>query len=106
MAKMINYSDFNGRTIELNGVFSMDNAKFAVAFPGIKGRRYDSFSRMVGCAAGSREVLPVTRVIEYKSFASKHVCDSRCLNAAGRIMKCECSCGGKNHGAGFIAEAA
>lgn len=42
----------------------------------------------------------VERTIEYKSNPLKHVCDARCINATGRIMKCECSCGGKNHGKG------
>lgn len=46
------------------------------------------------------EWVKVTRQVEYKRFASKHECDSRCMNATGRIMKCECSCGGKNHGKG------
>ncbi len=50
----------------------------------------------------------VERTIEYKSNPSRHECDARCLNATGRIMKCECSCGGKNHGRGssMICEAA
>ncbi len=49
----------------------------------------------------------VERSIQYKSNPSKHECDARCLNATGRIMKCECSCGGKNHGRGsFQAVAA
>ena len=48
----------------------------------------------------------VERTVEYKSFPSRHVCDARCVNATGRIMKCECSCGGKNHGRGFSAEEA
>lgn len=43
------------------------------------------------------------RVIEYKSTPSRHECDARCLNATGRIMKCECACGGKNHGRGSFA---
>jgi hypothetical protein len=49
-----------------------------------------------------------TRKVEYKSHASKHECDARCFNATGRIMKCECACGGKNHGKGAFhcAEAA
>jgi hypothetical protein len=42
------------------------------------------------------------RAIEYKSNPSRHACDARCLNATGRIMKCECSCGGKNHGRGAL----
>jgi hypothetical protein len=31
----------------------------------------------------------------------KHVCGAKCLNSTGHV--CECSCGGKNHGAGFAA---
>jgi hypothetical protein len=52
--------------------------------------------------------IPATRVINYKSNPSKHVCDARCMYAKGRTMNCECSCGGKNHGkgGGFRAEAA
>lgn len=42
------------------------------------------------------------RVIEYKKNPSRHECDARCLNATGRVMKCECSCGGKNHGRGSL----
>lgn len=34
--------------------------------------------------------------------SEKHVCDARCINAIG--PNCECSCGGKNHGAGYSAE--
>jgi hypothetical protein len=51
--------------------------------------------------------LPVNRKVELKSFPSRHECDSRCTNATGRTMQCECSCGGKNHGKGaFMCEAA
>lgn len=49
----------------------------------------------------------VERTVEFKSNPSRHECDARCLNATGRIMKCECSCGGKNHGkGGYMAVAA
>lgn len=49
----------------------------------------------------------ITRCIELKANPSRHECDSRCLNATGRNMKCECSCGGKNHGRGaYICETA
>lgn len=44
----------------------------------------------------------VERKVEYKTNPSKHECDASCLNATGRIMKCECSCGGKNHGRGSM----
>ena len=47
--------------------------------------------------------VPAERVIEYKSSPSRHACDDRCLYATGRVMKCECSCGGKNHGRGAFA---
>jgi hypothetical protein len=52
--------------------------------------------------------VKVTRAIEIKSNPSRHECDDRCMNATGLVMKCECKCGGKNHGRGsFVcAEAA
>lgn len=96
---MANMKYFNG-DIQLNAIHGMDNAKFAAAFPGIVGKRSDSFAKWVGVVPGTGTVLPVERIIEYKAFASKHECDARCINATGRIMKCECSCGGKNHGKG------
>jgi hypothetical protein len=53
------------------------------------------------------EWLEVTRSITFKSNPSRHECDARCINATGRTMNCECSCGGKNHGRGaFQCEAA
>jgi len=53
-----------------------------------------------GYHAETKSWIKIERTIEYKTFASKHDCDSRCMNATGRTMKCECSCGGKNHGRG------
>lgn len=47
--------------------------------------------------------LVAQRAIEYKRAPSKHECDARCMNATGRVMKCECQCGGKNHGRGAFA---
>jgi hypothetical protein len=57
---------------------------------------------------GWKGFTAVERNVEYKSNPSRHECDSRCMNATGRIMKCECACGGKNHGRGssMICEAA
>jgi hypothetical protein len=57
---------------------------------------------------GWKGFTAVERTVEYKSNPSRHECDSRCMNATGRIMKCECSCGGKNHGRGssMLCEAA
>lgn len=100
MANMKYFSDFNGTTTEVLHMFPIDNAEFAQRFPGVKGRRSDGFSKYVGYRPNSTEILPITRSIEYKKNPSKHVCNSKCVNATGRIMKCECSCGGKNHGNG------
>lgn len=46
------------------------------------------------------EWVKIARVVNYKSNPSLHECDARCMNASGRTMNCECSCGGKNHGKG------
>jgi len=52
-------------------------------------------------------MVEITRKVEMKSNPSRHECDARCMNASGRTMNCECSCGGANHGKGrFMCEAA
>lgn len=38
------------------------------------------------------------RMVEMKKNPSRHACDGRCVHAKGFL--CECSCGGRNHGAG------
>jgi hypothetical protein len=97
---MSNIKYFNGE-VELKNMYGMSNKDFSLAFPGVKGLAYDGFSKRVGYPlTGNGGPLPVERVIEYKSNPSKHVCDSRCVNAQGKIMRCECSCGGVNHGKG------
>lgn len=102
---------FNGET-ELVNITDMDNKEFVIRFPGVKGRRSDGYSMWVGRPAGTVEkfipghgwdrsdLLPVERIIGFKSNPSRHECDARCMNASGRTMNCECSCGGKNHGRG------
>jgi hypothetical protein len=100
-ARAIKYfSDWKGEAVELHHPHGMDNAKFAAAFPDVKGKKSDSFQKFVGYRPGTKEHLPVTRTIEFKTNnPSLHVCDARCMNAKGR--NCECSCRGKNHGAGM-----
>lgn len=94
---MANMKYFNGDR-ELSGVHERDGklvgyvSKSDLFF--VEGQGWQGYS-------------PVERRIEYKSNPSKHVCDARCMFATGRTMKCECSCGGKNHGnGGFRAVAA
>lgn len=98
MANFKFFADLNGETIPLHGnILGIKNAEFAAKYPGLKGRRFDSFE-MQAMYGPDNQLYPVTRVIEFKSNPSRHECDARCLHAKGRIMKCECSCGGKNHG--------
>ena len=87
---------FHGRQLLLHP-YAIHDKTFAEKFPGVKGRRCDSFTKWVGKDAAG-ELRPVDRIIEYKRNPSLHKCDGRCLHAKGR--QCECSCGGANHGAG------
>jgi len=96
---------FSGTT-EIFSITSMDNKQFSASFPGVRGRKYDGYSMLVGFDAEAdisdrmRRIgaKPVTRVIYRKSNPSNHKCDARCRNAKGH--NCECSCGGQFHGAG------
>lgn len=100
MANMKYFADIGGQTVALtNPPYTMRNVEFEARFPGVRGIRVDSFSRMV--ADHGTSVLPVTRRIEFKRNPSLHKCDARCMSATGR--KCECSCHGKNHGAGAFS---
>jgi len=110
---MAKVKHFNGE-IELTHIHGMLKSEFANAFPGVVGKRYDSFHMLVGSPPGEtpvfvqgvgwkRTILPVERIVTYKSNPSKHQCDARCLHAKGRTMNCECACGGKNHGRGSLS---
>lgn len=95
------FSDYTGEAAELASIQPLSNEKFAAQFPGVRGRRWDGFSKMVGCVAGSKTLLPVTRSIDYKRNPSLHVCNAKCVG--GKVNgRCECSCRGKNHGAGMF----
>lgn len=98
------YKRFSG-TQELIDPHSMDNQQFAASFPGVKGLRYDSFTKWVGSPIAEKDVrhsqrtlLPVTRCIHYSDKPSLHKCGGKCRSAKGH--DCECSCGGQFHGAG------
>lgn len=66
------------------------------------GSGYTSARHFTGLTPDGNRVQ-ADRVIERKSSPSNHKCDARCMFATGRTMRCECSCGGKNHGAGGLA---
>ena len=88
----------------------MANLKFfaevagqTVSFAKVDNRGHEG---RFGYHADNKSWVRIERVVEYKSNPSKHECDARCINATGRTMQCECSCGGKNHGRGAFQCAA
>jgi hypothetical protein len=48
------------------------------------------------CPCGASQSVQLSPV--QGRFSAKHECNAKCLAATGH--QCECSCGGKNHGAG------
>lgn len=87
MANMKYFAECNGQPVVLVNV-GHDG--------GVAARAANFSGKCLVC--GGRHTA--TRVVEFRSFPSRHQCDDRCLNATGKVMKCECSCGGKNHGRG------
>jgi hypothetical protein len=87
MADFRYFAEVDGETVQLSGIWHDGRAGH---------RRPSAFSGLT--PSGAR--VQCSRFVEYKANPSRHQCDSRCLNATGRVMKCECSCGGKNHGKG------
>lgn len=98
----IYFSDTAEGAMELCGnTIPMKNAEFEAKFPGVKGRKYDSFSKQVAPLVNGKwtELFPVTRVIRYKKCPSKHICNGKCVGGNPNGT-CECQCGGVNHGRG------
>ncbi|WP_043003042.1 hypothetical protein [Comamonas testosteroni] len=100
MANIKYFSDVSGIASELKSICSVPNKEFAARWPGVKGFRFDGYQMQVGRNERG-ELVPVTRKIEFKSNPSLHECDAKCLNGKNN-GKCECTCGGKNHGAGWF----
>lgn len=103
---------FNGET-RLGIIEEMPVKEYDQLFPGKPAVAWSRGSRVVGLPEGTSRTwdrgtgkwsragfLPAQRAVTFKRNASRHACDARCLNATGRTMQCECSCGGKNHGKG------
>lgn len=88
--------------VELKGSYPMDRAAVRALFPtGKIQNNGGTMSLLVGTVDGKYSLtnfLPVTRIVHFNALGSGHKCDARCLNA--KRGDCECSCGGKNHGAG------
>jgi hypothetical protein len=72
----------------------------------IPARVWHDGKRYLGTSPDGERVV-ISRRVELKSNPSRHECNGACINASGRVMRCECACGGKNHGRGaFNCEAA
>lgn len=99
MANYRYFADINGEAIELASIRHVGPGVRASAFEGVPAGTKPVFVP----GKGFTGFIRATRKIEMKSAPSRHECDARCFNATGRIMKCECSCGGKNHGRGAFA---
>lgn len=99
--RMRYFSDQPDGPVELLTITTMDNAQFALSFPGVRGLRSDGFQKWVGRAAQGAPYLPVTRRIDYKRQPSLHVCSAKCVGGKP-TGTCECQCGGANHGRGLI----
>lgn len=80
------FADANGQTVRFDRVDNRNQS----------AKHNDTW----GWHVESNQWIKINRVVNYKSNPSRHECDARCINASGRAMNCECSCGGKNHGKG------
>lgn len=96
------FSDVGGESVELLYVMPLANAWFERKYSGVKVVKFDGFKKLAGRTADG-VMLPVTRRIEYKANPSLHECDARCIGGKHN-GKCECKCGGKNHGAGMFTK--
>jgi hypothetical protein len=96
---------FSGQTqVDERSLQPLDNKEFASRFPQAKGIKYDSFSKLVGKHPETGELVPIERKVDYKEHnPSLHECSAKCRSGAPH-GKCECSCGGKNHGVGSLSD--
>ena len=101
MANFKYFCDIDGRSIAIAGLTNWKNKEVAEQFPNVKAMRADGYSKWMARAADGR-LLPVTHMIEYKARPSLHECNAKCLNGKHN-GKCECQCGGKNHGTGMFS---
>lgn len=83
-------------------VFDVPRQGWVAEFETVEGEvfrssRYDVSKIWIGKSACCGRAMYLKPVLG-KVVADKK-CDARCLGAKGHV--CECSCGGKNHGASF-----
>jgi len=93
------FSECAGAVVELTNI---EWLPILVHMPGEKLVR-DYGRHAVGSCARCHEKHAARRRVTYTPTKSPHLCNALCMSARG--PNCECRCGGKNHGAGFIMPA-
>ncbi len=63
-----------------------------------------TFELIAGICPNCQQKHAGPRRVEFKENSKPHLCNASCICARGPL--CSCSCGGKNHGAGFIMSGA
>lgn len=87
MANFKYFAECNGEAVELSRVYH----------DRLSTGRYG----FIGTCSTCSQKHEAARHIEYKQFPSRHECNAKCLN--GHVNgRCECKCGGKNHGRGSL----
>lgn len=93
-----------GAIVELGRVSWADRRDFEriIGRPIADGEKLTREGRLFayGVCPDCGRLHPSGRRIHYSKNPSRHICNAKCMGAIG--PSCECSCGGKNHGAGFI----
>jgi hypothetical protein len=93
-----------GAIVELDRIAWADRRDFAriIGRPIGAGEKLSRTGGMFayGVCPDCGRLHPSGRRIEYSSKPNLHACNSLCMGARG--PNCECRCGGKNHGAGFV----
>jgi hypothetical protein len=99
------FAECAGAIVELDGIIRWADTR---EFERIIGRPIGPKEKLVregrlfayGLCADCGRIHPSGRRISYSAKPSRHACNALCMSARG--PNCECRCGGKNHGAGFV----
>lgn len=98
MATYKYFANCGGEQVELLDVHYNPQQFFGVISGNLRWLKKKPY-RMAGRCEKCGWLHVAQREIEWKKDPSLHRCDGRCMSAKG--FSCECSCGGKNHGAAW-----
>jgi hypothetical protein len=98
------FAECAGSIVELARIHWADTREFEriIGRPAAPGEKLTREGRLFafGSCADCGRIHPSGRRILYSKQPRGHACNSLCMSATG--PSCECRCGGKNHGAGFV----